>query len=461
MKSLTRIAALGLLSCPLAIAHATDLMDVWQAAQGHAPDAQLAQAAHAVGEARRSEAATLWKPSVSVSASAGIANEDTATHGAQFAAPGFGQVNGANFSTSINGGTTAHLAIEARQPLLNRARRTEAHQLELGGDLADQQWMVAHQGQMLQTASQYFDAVLAEERLRVLRREQLAVEFALSEMRDRFAAGDRPITDTHEAGARAEAIRAEVLSAESDAEYCRAVLAEAMGSPVAPGLLARPAVDPPLSAPEPLDSWLQATRDDSPALRAEEISIAVARDEAEKLSADAAPTVDLVSALSRDRLSGSGSYGSASYAAGNGMIGVQVTIPLYTGGNRSARQTEALRLADQAAAKASLVRNGLELQVRHAWLDLNNAPARLRALAAAVQASQARLASTRTGREVGDRTTLDLLNAENDAARAALALIEGRVNVLLARLRLSQLAGHLDDAQLQSINSLLSDASPD
>jgi len=203
---------------------------------------------------------------------------------------------------------------------------------------------------------------------------------------------------------------------------------------------------------------LQAVRTDNPVIRAQDITIAVAHEEAEKLSADAAPTVDLVAQLSRDRLSGSGDYGTASYSAGNGMIGVQITIPLYTGGNRGARQTEAQRLAEQTMANAVLVRQKLELQVRHAWLELNNAPARLRALGAAVQASQSRLESTRTGHEVGDRTTLDLLNAENDAARAALALTEGRVGVLLARLRLAQAAGHLDEAQLQSINSLLSAA---
>ena len=61
----------------------------------------------------------------------------------------------------------------------------------------------------------------------------------------------------------------------------------------------------------------------------------------------------------------------------------------------------------------------------------------------------------------GRRTTLELLNAENDAAAAELALLQARVALLLDRLRLAALAGKLDELQLQQVNaSLLQPAAP-
>ena len=63
--------------------------------------------------------------------------------------------------------------------------------------------------------------------------------------------------------------------------------------------------------------------------------------------------------------------------------------------------------------------------------------------------------ATQLGRQLGDRTTLDLLQAENDAAAAALALVQARSELLLARLQLSALAGVLDDAQLDGVNAAL------
>jgi outer membrane protein len=56
---------------------------------------------------------------------------------------------------------------------------------------------------------------------------------------------------------------------------------------------------------------------------------------------------------------------------------------------------------------------------------------------------------------VGERTTQELLNAENDAATAELALLQARVSLLLDRLRLAALAGRLDEVQLQTVNAHL------
>ena len=56
---------------------------------------------------------------------------------------------------------------------------------------------------------------------------------------------------------------------------------------------------------------------------------------------------------------------------------------------------------------------------------------------------------------MGERTTQELLNAENDAASAELALLQARVSLLLDRLRLAALAGRLDETQLQAVNASL------
>ena len=70
-------------------------------------------------------------------------------------------------------------------------------------------------------------------------------------------------------------------------------------------------------------------------------------------------------------------------------------------------------------------------------------------------ASEARLNATRLGRQVGDRSTLDLLNAENDAANARLSLLQARIALIMDRLRLWSLTGQLDEAQLQQVNRVL------
>lgn len=151
----------------------------------------------------------------------------------------------------------------------------------------------------------------------------------------------------------------------------------------------------------------------------------------------------------------SGDFGAASNTSRQQMIGLQLNLPLYTGGYRSAKLEESLRLQDKADAEIAQSQQQIAQQIRAAWLGLQIGTARLSALAQAVTASQARLDATRLGRQVGDRTTLDLLNAENDASSADLALLQARIDVLQNRLRLQALAGQLDETRLQTVNVLL------
>jgi outer membrane protein len=130
-------------------------------------------------------------------------------------------------------------------------------------------------------------------------------------------------------------------------------------------------------------------------------------------------------------------------------------VPLFTGGMRSARQEEAVRLEEKARAEVERARQQVRQQTRSAWLALETGQARLDALSDALTATSARLDATLLGQQVGDRTTLDLLNAQNDASSAELALVQARTELLLNRLRLAALAGELDEAQLQKVNATL------
>ena len=309
----------------------------------------------------------------------------------------------------------------------------------------------------LRVAEAYFELAMAAEAERVLRRQQVAVERALTQAKDRFLLGDVPITDTHEAAARAESVKAQVLAAETEVELRRAALADLTGLPAAQ-LVARAPASVIASADLPsLEGALAAAAANNPALRARAVAVDIARQEVGKHAAGAAASVDLVAQFGREHISGSGDFGSASSGATNGLIGVQVSLPFTMGAYRSARQDEALRLVDKAQAELQRARQQIALQTRTAWLGLSVGRGRINALAEAQKASHARLDATRLGRSIGDRTTLDLLNAESDAAAADLNLTRARVGLLQDRLRLAALAGALDEALLVTVNASLGD----
>ena len=447
-------AAFALSLCALS-AQATDLMQAWQAARQHDPQAAVADAARAAGETRRAQGASLWRPNVMLSASAGRMSANSATSGAQFAAPGFGQSTGVSFDTSVNNGNSTRWAVTARQPLYNPERSAQRQQLEIGADSASLQWQAAQQELMLHTTQRYFNVVLAERKLALLVQQQAAVDRAFQEAKDRFELGDAPVTDTYEASTRARSLQAQVLAAQSEVEMARVVFSDATGlAPDALQVMA-PAGEVAGGDLPPLATWLDRAQQSNPQLRLQRANADSAEQEVRKYTAQAAPTLDLVAQAGRDRLNGSGDFGAASNTGRQQMIGLQLNVPLYSGGMRSAKLDEALRLQDKARAEVDQASQQTRQQTRAAWLGLQTGQARLTALAEAVTASQARLDATRLGRQVGDRTTLDLLNAENDASSADLALLQARIEVLQNRLRLQAVAGQLDEAQLGKVNALL------
>lgn len=457
MRHSPLIAGALLALCGIApgVASATDLLQVWQAARQHDPQGQVVEAARAAGAARREQAAALWRPTLGLTASAGYSSADSRMDGAQFAAPGFGNSTGVSFGTSVDGGTATRWSLGARQPLYHPERRAQQRQLSLAADAADLEWQAAQQDWMLQTAQRYFELLLAERRLALLQQQQVAVDKAYTEAQDRYALGDQPITDSHEAAARARGLQAQVLAAANELELARQALQDSTGLAGEGLQLQAPSEQVADGQLAGLQAWLALAQQHNPLLRLQQAQAEVAAAEVRKHGLAGSAQVDLVAQASRERLGGAGDYGTASNSQRQQMVGIALNLPLYTGGWRSAKLAEALSLEEKARAELERARLQLAQQTRASWLALNSGQARLAALEQALIASRARLDATRLGRQVGDRTTLDLLNAENDAAAAELALLQARTELLQNRLRLDALAGQLDLPGLQAVNARL------
>ena len=434
---------------------ASDLLDAWRAAQLHDLDYSAAQAAHEAGLAQHDQSNALWRPTVQLIGTAGRMDNQTQTQGAQFSAPGFPATAGAAFNTSINNGNLERWGVSARQPLISGERLSQSRELDLNADMAELEWASARQKLMLRTAERYFDVVFAQEALAVSRQQEVSVKKALDEVNARYRLGDIPVTDTHEAAARMEAIKAQTFASDVDLQVKQAAFIDATGLMPQQVTVQQPGAGD-LSTPlATLETWLSDATTGNPDLLIQKKRVVVASEQSARHGVLASPSLDLVGELSRDRLTGSGDYGAASNASRAALIGIQLTIPLYSGGMRSAKHDESEALARKAFIEADRAQQQIALQTRSAWLGLNTGKGRVQALAASLKASEARLNATRLGRQVGDRSTLDLLNAENDAANARLSLLQARIALIMDRLRLWSLTGQLDEAQLQQVNRVL------
>ena len=436
-------------------AHALDLLQTWEQARQHDPQMQVVQATRSSVQAFEAQAQSLWRPVVMGSATVGAMSADSRMQGAQFSAPGFGQSNGVSFGTSASAATSTRWSLQAKQALYSPERQAQQAQLQQAAGVAEWRADLAHQQFMLLTVQRYFQVLLADRQQQVLKNQHAAVQRSLTEARDRFAIGDLPVTDTHEAAARASGLQAQWLAADSELQMARQVLAESTRLPIEALKPQAPKTAEPVTASPSLDQVLVQVREANTGLRLKKAQWEVARQEVKKHEARGGVTLDLVAQAGRDRLSGDGDFGPASNTQSQQMLGLSMNLPLYTGGYRSAKLQEAVSAQAQAEAEYELAVQQTQQQARSVWLALQTGPARLSALQAAWKASAARLDATRLGRQVGDRTTLDLLQAENDAAQTELAWLRAQTELLQTRLQLDALTGSLSVQSLQGLNAQL------
>ena len=433
---------------------ALDLLKTWELARAHDPQMQVVSATRSSVQAFEAQAKALWRPVLMGSATVGAMSADSQTTGAQFAVGGQPSALG-SFATSASAATSTRWSLQAKQPLYSPERQAQEAQLHIAAGVAELRADLAQQQFMLLTAQRYFNLLLAERQEQVLKSQYAAVNRSLTEAKDRFALGDLPVTDTHEAAARAEGLKAQLLAAGSEVQMARSVLTDS--TRLGPDALKplSPKGDAAVTAVPALAQVLEQVREANTGVRLQRAQQDVAQAELKKHQRSGGVTLDLVASAGRDRLSGDGDFGPSINSQGQQMVGLSLNVPLYTGGWRSAKLQEAVDAQSRAAAEVDLAVQQAQQQARSVWLALETGPARLAALKASWQASTARLEATRLGRQVGDRTTLALLQAENDAAQAELAWLRAQTELLLTRLQLDALTGSISVQSLQALNAQL------
>lgn len=451
---------LGMLWHSAIAAQPVDLLDSWRLAQIHAPEYQVEQAAVAAGAEQRSQARSLWLPNIAATATAGRARSTSSVKGAQFFAPGESPApsmhsDGVEFNTSVRNGKLQSYNLALQQPILDRARLAQSRQLRLAADVADLQWQASQQNLMLKVAQRYFAVVLAREKVSLLTAQKQHVDLIQEESQARFALGDQPVTDSYESRARAKELHARLLAVQMQAELAGADFTDLTAQP-AQRLLSLP-VDASIQAPSlaPLTDWLADVVQLNPMLQMHAKGISIAAEQVTQYSSWSSPTLDLVGGLGYEKLDGSGRYGSAVNKTDEWVLGVQLNVPLFTGGYRSSKHREALHLHDQNLAQGDLLRQQVQQQTRAAWLGIQVNKQQIDALQQGVKASVERLAATRLGHELGDNTTLERLDAENTVSQMQLALLEAKVSLIIHQLQLAALVGGLDENHLLQANGYL------
>ncbi|MDP3677885.1 MAG: TolC family protein, partial [Methylotenera sp.] len=407
MKKSAQVSLL-LLTLLASQAHAFDLLEAWQAARAYDPQFASARAGAEAGRTKSLQAQALKSPQVTLNAGMAGVNSDNKISNAQFSNAQFGGSGAAgasgttDFRTRTDAGLNLNLNLRAEYPLYDAARNGAATQLNKQAQLAEVQLTLDEQQLMQRVAQTYFDTLLAADTLTTLKAQQAAVAEALASAKARFKEGDVAIIDTHETQARYDLLASQVLEAESNLQLARAALADMTGNQDAVLVQLPQKTKLASVASGDLQGWLARAQSSHPLVHAQQLQQEIAHTESGKFQAKYSPVLNLVAQAGGDTLQGLG--GSDADVTNRQLsLGVQLTIPLYSGGMRDARYQEALALEDKVRNQTEFVRQQAAREARSAWLAVTVGQGQVKALEQAEHSAEIKLDSTRVGRDVGDR----------------------------------------------------------
>lgn len=418
------------------LASGANLGDVYRLAYGN--DAKLAAAreAYKAGQEKIPQGKAGLLPSINFSANLRRNDPDTS-------------VLGANNSPYTSSGFSLSLV----QPIYRKQNLEAYEQGKLQALLSDQQLKLAEQDLILRVAAAYFDVLQAQDALATAQSQKQAFAEQLAQARKSFEVGAATITDTHEAQARYDLTTAQEIAARNDLEVKRRSL-EKIINQEAPNLarLAEPA-NMPLPEPNNMDVWVKQAEESSLSVLLNQTNLEINRREVERQRGGHLPTLDLSASYSDSRNATLGA--TTGVDSKSAVVGLELGWALYQGGGISSRAREAVANQEKARFELDDARRQSRLDARQGFLGVQSGDAQVRALEQALVSSEAQLKSTKLGLEVGVRTRVDVLNAQQQLFTTKRDLSSARYRTLLAGLQLKGAAGSLNEDDLKALDVLL------
>ncbi|MDR6155124.1 protease secretion system outer membrane protein [Acidovorax delafieldii] len=343
--------------------------------------------------------------------------------------------------------------LSVRQPLYRPYISALVRQARAQVQDADATLEKDEQSLVVRVGEAYFDALLAKDQLSLVETQKTNYATQLDAAKKSLAAGSGTRTDIDEAQARLDLTLAQELEAIQNVEFTRRRLETLTGQ--SSEALASLDVDrftP--SGPEPavLQAWVERAEQASPELQSLRAQLEVARQEIEKAEAGHKPTLDAVAQWGR---SSSDSVTNVNSRYDNKSIGLQLSVPLYSGGYVNSTVRQAVAAHERAREVLDATRRDLGVRVHREFRGMTEGVLRISALQQAVRSAEQAVLSNRKSFEAGSRTTLDVLNAEQQKTTALRDLAQARYVYLVSRLRLLSLAGEDRQASVSQVNAWL------
>ena len=375
------------------------------------------------------------------------------------------QVLGQNALFGRKGNTDSDVknySITLSQPLFDLPAWFSFQQGKELSKQAKLQFSADQQSLILRSADSYFNVLRERENLETALAEEKAIKRQLEQTRERFEVGLLPITDVHEAQATYDSATVDTLEAKGALDIAFEGLTVLTGKPHEQ--LAGLMPDFPIKKPDPLnrEDWVQFSLQNNFALQAAKHARDAANNNAQSKKYEHMPTITGSLSYYDNRSTGdfrgtdlntNQRFSSPSQTDQEGhSVGVQVNVPIFTGGLVSAERRQAYQRFAQAKENHVGTQRNTVQQARSQHLQVLTNTARVNSRRQAITSAESALEATEAGYEAGTRNIVDVLIAQRGLFQARRNYANARYDYIGSFLRLKEVAGQLSPEDINQLN---------
>jgi outer membrane protein len=314
----------------------------------------------------------------------------------------------------------------------NRTRQAEAQVLAARANLR-----LSGQTVLLNAVTAYMNLLRDTAILDLQKRNVEVLQEQLRQVRDRFNVGEVTRTDVAQSESRLAAGRSQVLTAESNFKSSGATYRQVIGS--APGRLT-PATSVDRFSPHSLVVAIGSGSAAHPSVTTAQYNIDVAQKQVNVAEGALYPTLSLQGNFQKNYYPVGALNTVESY---NASVLGQLSVPIYQGGAEYSAIRQAKETLGQKRLDMDAARDQVRQTIVQSWGQLEAAKANIDATTSQVQAAEIALNGVREEARVGQRTTLDVLNAQQELVNARVALVTAQRDRVVASYTLLAAVGRL------------------
>jgi len=447
-----------LLALGAPIAHADDLLQIYQQARASDPTLAGAEATKLATDENVDQARSQLLPQIAAALSF-----TRATGGSNTAGFVPDPVTGQNELVLGTSTTfyTRSLGATLDQSLVDISRWTTLKSSELTANAGAATYDAAQQALLISTAQTYFNVLTALDALKFADANEKALNRQLEQAQQRFEVGLAAITDVNDAKAQHDAAVANVISAQNTVDQSREAVRQLTNKE--PGEFKKLREDLPLDHPNPDDPkvWVDLALKQNPVLTSSAFQVGAANQNINTARAGHLPVLNAQLGYARapswgdTDFSGGQTFHDSSDPKWGGSIGVTLSVPIFSGGFTQSRVRQAIYNRDFAEDQYEFNRRQVEAATRNNFRSVIAGASEVEATKAAVVSAQSSVEATQAGYEVGTRTIVDVLISQQTLLQAQSNYSLARHTFVLDGLLLKQAAGIIEVKDLQLINALL------